>query len=327
MGTAAVVGAGIGGLATAIALRRDGWDVTVFERWPRIVELGTAIGLWPDAQRTLDRLGLGERIRAVGVPYRQGAVRTRRGWRIARLPLKRIEKHGGAPVLMVPRTTLITTLADAIPSDVVRTGVTITDPDRLRRDHDLVVGADGYRSIVRDAFFPGVRARYLGVVAVRGVVDGEFGPAGEVWGRGALVGVTPVERGRTNWYVALRAPTGTKPTVADLRELCADYPDPIPAVLAAATDESLLRHDVHDLAPAPASYVHGTIALVGDAAHAMAPSLGQGACQALVDADCLATELTNAPDVTTALRSYDHLRRRPTQRLARASRLLSRVQA
>ncbi|GAA3394564.1 FAD-dependent monooxygenase [Cryptosporangium minutisporangium] len=342
MSTAAVVGAGIGGLATAIALRREGWDVTVLERWPRIVELGTAIGLWPEAQRALDRLGVGDRIQAVGVPYREGCVRTRRGRRIADLPLKRIEKRGGAPVLMVPRTTLVTTLAAAVPDDVVRTGVDVTDPDRLRREFDVVIGADGYRSAVRDAYFPDVRARYLGVVAIRGVVDGEFGPAGEVWGRGALVGVTPVARGRTNWYVALRAPAGTRPTVAELRARFADYPDPVPAVLDAATDDGLLRHEIHDLGRGPRRYVHGTVALVGDAAHAMAPSLGQGACQALVDADCLAAQLgavssstggraggvgpDTARDVTTALQRYDRLRRRPTRRLARASRLVSRFQ-
>jgi len=327
MGTAAVVGAGIGGLATAIALRRHGWDVTVLERWPHVVDLGTAIGLWPDAQRALDRLGVGERIRAAGVPYREGVVRTRHGRRIAPLPLHRIERRGGAPVLMVPRTTLVATLAEAIPADVVRTGITVTDPEPLRRQYDVVVGADGYRSAIRNAYFSGVRARYLGVVAVRGLVDGEFGPAGEVWGRRALVGVTPVERGRTNWYVALRAPAGTRPTVAELRERFAGYPDPIPAVLDAAIDDGMLRHDVHDLAPTPSTYVHGTVALVGDAAHAMAPSLGQGACQALVDAECLASRLTETASVTTALRSYDRLRRRPTQRLARASRWLSRLQA
>ncbi|MFG1928557.1 FAD-dependent monooxygenase [Cryptosporangium sp. NPDC048952] len=316
MGTAAVVGAGIGGLATTIALRREGWDVTVLERWPRIVDLGTAIGLWPDAQRALDRLGVGDRIRAVGIPYTSGLVRTKSGRMIAALPLRRIEKRGGAPVLMVPRTTLIRTLADAVPADIVRTGVTVDDPEALRREYDLVVGADGYRSAVRAAYFPEVRTRYLGITAIRGVVDGEFGPTGEVWGRGALVGVTPVERGRTNWYTALRAPAHTRLTIADLREKFAGYPDPIPALLDKADD--LLRHDVHDLAPKPRSYVHGNVVLVGDAAHAMAPSLGQGACQALVDADCLATH---------GLENYDRLRRRTTQRLARGSRALSRLQA
>lgn len=294
----------------------------MLERWPRIVDLGTAIGLWPEAQRALDRLGLGEQIRAVGIPYRQGIVRTRRGTKIAALPLRRIEKRGKAPVLMLPRTTLIRILADAVPQEIVRTGVDVTDPAVLSREYDVVVGADGYRSTVRAAYFPEVRPRYLGVTAVRGVVDGEFGPAGEVWGRGALVGVTPVERGSTNWYVALRAPANTRPTIADLRERFADYPDPIPAVLNGATDEGLLRHDIHDLSPAPRTYVHGNVALVGDAAHAMAPSLGQGACQALIDADCLATQLAE-----NVLRNYDRLRRKPTQRLARASRAMARFQA
>ncbi|TQS42459.1 FAD-dependent monooxygenase [Cryptosporangium phraense] len=313
MRTAAVVGAGIGGLAAAIALRNRGWDVTVLERWPQIVDLGTAIGLWPDAQRALGRLGVGDQIQAVGVPYRTAHVRTPKGRRIAPLPLERIERSGGAPVLMVPRTTLIRTLANALPAKTIHTGITVDRPTDL--PHDLIVAADGYRSTIRTAVAPQTRTRYLGFVAIRGVVDGEFGPYGEVWGRGILVGVTPVERGRTNFYVALRAPQHTRPTLDDLRERLAHYPEPIPTVLGLATD--VLRHDVHDLAPALRTYVHRNVALLGDAAHAMAPSLGQGACQALIDADCLATN---------GLENYDELRRRPTQRLARASRLLSRIQ-
>jgi 2-polyprenyl-6-methoxyphenol hydroxylase-like FAD-dependent oxidoreductase len=159
------------------------------------------------------------------------------------------------------------------------------------------------------------------------VVEGEFGPAGEVWGRRTLVGVTPVAPGQTNWYVALGAPEHTRPDLPALRERFKTWPDPIPEVLAAAQEESLLRHDLSDLAHPLSSYVTRNVVLVGDAAHAMAPSLGQGACQALVDADCLAEALAAAPNVTTALQSYDQQRRRPTQRLAKASRLMCQIQA
>ncbi|WP_345408160.1 FAD-dependent oxidoreductase [Nonomuraea salmonea] len=113
-GTAAIVGAGIGGLATAIGLRRIGWEVTVLERWPEINPEGTALGIRPDAQAALAQLGLREELLRRTVPYRQAVIRTPQGERIADLPLERIERKGGAPVLMLSRTSLMNMLVDAL---------------------------------------------------------------------------------------------------------------------------------------------------------------------------------------------------------------------
>lgn len=185
MRSAVVVGAGLGGLATALGLRRSGWQVTVLERWPYVKQVGTALGLWPEAQNALDALGLGEKVGAVGAPYRQAVVRTPDGRPLADLPLAGIERRGGRPVVLVARSALLGVLLDALPDLDLRTSIVDTDVAALRREHDLVVGADGRTSVVRaHAFGLRTRPRYAGFVAWRGHVDIEAGPYGEIWGRG-----------------------------------------------------------------------------------------------------------------------------------------------
>ncbi|GAA2811075.1 FAD-dependent oxidoreductase [Nonomuraea dietziae] len=153
MRKAVIVGAGVGGLTTAIALRAIGWEVSIFERWPRIVAEGTALGIRPDAQAGLAGLGLGERLRERTVPYLRAQIRTPGGRRLADLPLDRIQRRGGAPVRMLSRVSLIEMLVQEVDPATISTGVEITDPAALRADYDLVVGADGVRSAVRQAFF------------------------------------------------------------------------------------------------------------------------------------------------------------------------------
>ncbi|MFD0475816.1 FAD-dependent oxidoreductase [Nonomuraea thailandensis] len=153
-GSAAVVGAGVGGLATAIGLRRAGWRVTVLDRRETLERYGTAFGIHPTAQAALDRLGVGEAFRARALPYRDGLIRSPSGAVLARLPLERIERRAGRPELLISRPYLLDALIAAL--DVpVRYGHDVTDVAALAAEHDLVVGADGINSAVRAAAFGG----------------------------------------------------------------------------------------------------------------------------------------------------------------------------
>jgi 2-polyprenyl-6-methoxyphenol hydroxylase-like FAD-dependent oxidoreductase len=137
-------------------------------------------------------------------------------------------------------------------------------------------------------------------------------------------GMTPQEPGRTNWYAVRTAPEGYRPPEGELRRLFGTWHHPVPQILDRIELDGALRHDLHYLAPLP-SFVRGNIALLGDAAHAMTPELGQGACQAMIDGVALGEAIAGDGDVPSALRRYDRARRRPAQRLAAMSLRVSKL--
>ncbi|BCJ63606.1 FAD-dependent monooxygenase [Polymorphospora rubra] len=333
--SAAIIGGGIGGLATAIRLHHAGWAVRVFERSSHRPATGTALGMWPPALRALDTLGIGARVREIGAPQRGGSLRRPDGSRIGDLDTAAMVRRSGDTVHLISRPALVGLLADALPAGIVELGTEVTngggrlDLAALRAGHDVVVVADGVFSRIRTAVFgAATRPRYVGATAWRGTVDGAVEALTETWGPGRRFGTTPREDGRTNWYATLLTPEGTRfpqGDLAALRDTFAGWHEGVRRVLDTVSPDEMLRHDLYDLDRPLRTYVEGTVALVGDAAHAMTPDLGRGACEALIDGVTIADRLTGTDDVRAALAAYDRERRRPTQRLARIAGLMGRL--
>ncbi|OJF12693.1 FAD-dependent oxidoreductase [Couchioplanes caeruleus] len=327
-GTAAIIGGGIGGLATAIALHRFGWQVTVHERDASIPGTGTALGMWPSALRALDSLGIGNDVRSRGRPQQGGEFRRPDGSTIGVMDTARMQRRTGDAVYLLSRPALLGLLRQAAEQTDLRFGSPINDVAELG-DQDVVVAADGVFSTTRQRLF-GARyqARFTGSTAWRGYVDNMPTDAFvETWGAGAKFGVTPQEGGRTNWYATIRATErdfAPDAELANLRRIFGMWAAPVGTVLDALEEADVLRHDVYVTPPLP-TFVHGNVALIGDAAHAMTPDLGRGACEALIDAVALADCLAAASTVPQGLRAYDRARRRPAQRLARVASTAARL--
>ncbi|WP_280477191.1 FAD-dependent monooxygenase [Nocardia asiatica] len=330
MPEALVVGGGIGGLAAAVAFLRQGWRVEVLERAAEITEVGAGLSLWPNALRALDALGVGEQVRDRAVEEGAAGIRDRAGRWLTRIDAEAIRARYGSPVMM-HRADLVDVLRSALPARAVRTGVAVAE---ARADGtvvhsagtsggDVVVGADGLRSVVRRAVCGAVRPRYSGYTAWRMVVAPHepVTGMGESWGRGERFGYVPLADGRVYCFATANMPEGTPGGgAAELRARFGGWHEPIPALLAAAGEAEVLKHDLYDL-PALKTFVAGRIALVGDAAHAMLPTLGQGACQALEDA----VVLGRVAAAGAGLGDYDRERRPRTRMIASRSRRIGAV--
>jgi 2-polyprenyl-6-methoxyphenol hydroxylase-like FAD-dependent oxidoreductase len=320
---AAIIGGGIGGLATAIALGNDGWRVTVHERDAALPATGTALGMWPAALRALDDIKTGHLVRETGAPQQSGEVRRPDGSRIVT-----IRTPTADPIHLISRPALLRILHRTATATA---DLRFSDPvDRIDGlDADLVVVADGVFSRTREQLFgSGYQARYSGGTAWRGTIDGmATSTFVEVWGRGVKFGVTPQEGGRTNWFAATGAPEGDfhpGAEAATLRRMFGGWAAPVSQVLDAVTEGGILRHDVY-VAPALPTHVSGNAVLIGDAAHAMTPDLGRGACEALIDAVTLAECLRAASTVADGLAAYDSRRRPATRRLSRMAAAAGRL--
>jgi 2-polyprenyl-6-methoxyphenol hydroxylase-like FAD-dependent oxidoreductase len=336
---AVIVGGGIGGLATTIALRSAGHEVVMLERATELAVHGAGLSMAPNALAALDRLGVSDELRRRGGIARRILVRKRRGD-----ILSEIDAHGRAwEVVGVHRADLQDVLVRAAAGADLRPGVTCTGlaesggavaavvEDGSEVEGDVLVGADGIRSVVRARLKGDEPLRYAGYFGWRAVVDFDEPSVQETfsesWGPVLRVGLVTIGQGRLYWFVSELAsadsPLPDHPE-AYFRECLAAWHDPIPSVAAATPPGALTRLPIHDRPPAKV-WGRGRVTLLGDAAHPMTPNLGQGAAQALEDAVALAEALTHAGEPVTALREYERRRIPRTTMIVNRSRQLGRI--
>lgn len=337
--TAVVAGAGIAGLAAAISLARCGWHVTVLERSATIDEVGAGFAMSRNAVAAFRGLGFDDDdVAALGYPTWAGGTWDLHGEPILVLP-DTPAMRASVALIGVHRRRLHAALhRRALESGVevvAGSPVTAVDPGQADgrravvagREADLVVGADGMRSAVRAALFPGKHPVYSGYSSWRAITPGTYGTPElrQYWGPHAEFGILRTADDETYWYgyVAMAERTTLDDELAAARARFTGWAPAVREVLAATPPTAVLRHDVHHLPGALPRFTTGRVVMVGDAAHGTLPTMGQGAATALEDGLCVGL-LVGAPvaaggRLSPALAGFDAARRPRTRALARAS--------
>ncbi|MPV50313.1 NAD(P)-binding protein [Pseudactinotalea sp. HY160] len=344
---AVVVGGGIAGLAAAISLARTGWEVTVAERAATPTELGAGFAMARNAVAAFRALGfdddtvglLGYRTRAAGTWAFDGRpiltladdARTRAAVALIGMNRRRIHhvllERARAVGVDIETGLEVATLSAGAPggAPAVVAG----------READLVVGADGMFSAVRDALFSPHRLTYSGYSSWRALTarTPEVTTLRQFWGPHAEFGLIPVSEELTYWYgyVAMPSRTRLDDELAAARERFAGWARPVLDVMDATEPGAVMRHDVYHLPGGLPSYTHGRVVMIGDAAHGFLPTMGQGVATALEDGACIGLIIGHpvaaGGRLAPALAEFDAMRRPRSRALGRAAMATARIGA
>ena len=341
----AIIGAGIGGLALAGLLSRQGADVTVYEQAKAFQRIGAGIQMSPNAMRVLRALGL--------EPHLRQRAFAPRGWMhrvwdsgeyMSELTFTaEDEKRYGAPYLLLHRGDLHAALHSAVPTELIAFdkklvglersggGVALAFADGSRVVADAVIGADGVHSLVRAFLLGPERPKFTGRVAHRTTFPASLLQGFEIdtctkwWGPDRHIVVYPVDARRQEIYFVTSVPDpgwdveswSTRGEMEEVRRALAGFHGDVQRVLAASP--SVHKWALFERDPLP-RWADGPVVLLGDACHPMTPYMAQGAANALEDAAVLSRCLAEIDDVAEAFRCYQATRLERTARVQLTSR-------
>lgn len=326
-----IIGAGMGGLTTGIALKKFGHKVTIYEQAEKILPVGAAISLWSNGVKCLNYLGLTEQVGKLGGQMDQLAyVDGLTGDTMTQFSLLPLIEEVGQRPYPVARADLQNMLMDEFGREDIqlgkkmvelqeqKDGVLVKFADGTEIKTDLLIGADGTHSITR-AYVLGeqVSRRYAGYVNWNGLVEisEKLTPADQ-WttfvGQGKRVSLMPVADGKFYFFFDVPLPVGLENNRAEYKTLLKQYFEgwcaPVQHLIDALDEQKTNRVEIHDIEPF-AQFYKGRVVIVGDAAHSTTPDIGQGGCQAMEDAIYLARSLQiNTLGLEDALKRYQNKR-------------------
>jgi len=334
-----IVGGGIAGLSLSLALRASPWHVELVERDTGQGRSGTGLAVQPNAMRALRCLGAGAAVERAGAVIERFGYRDQRGARLCDIDLGDLWSEVG-PFIGITRAAL----QDALRPDpdrcrfgtsvtsVTQQGgrVSVSFDDARTAEYDLVVGADGINSDVRRLAVGGPAPAYGGQMAWRSLAPVRPGSLDglQFWlGQDRFFGLCPAGGGTTYGFGNITCARLHEPAAGRIRRLCerfADFGAPVQEYLAAVPQDAGIHCSPIEWLPRTAWY-NGQVVLIGDAAHAMSPMMGQGGCMAIEDALVLAGELGRAPDIPAALAAYAQRRRPRVEWVREQSRALTEL--
>jgi len=322
-----IIGGGIAGLTTALALQKMNLDFIVLEAVPEIKAVGAGISLAGNAMRALTKLGVDEEVKRRGHLISSMIIEDDKGKRISIMDAEKLSREYGLDNVAIHRADLHQVLLTSIDTNRIVTGkkaidfseepggITIFFDDGSKEQGSAAIIADGIHSGLRKKLLPGVSPRYSGYTCWRGVVENRWNiqhHAVETWGSKGRFGYVPIGNNKVYWFACKNAPIKDEMMslfrISDLVDNFKSYTYPIPEILKDTSDADLILSDIVDLKPI-SQYAFNRILLLGDAAHATTPNLGQGACMAMEDALFVAEEINRQPkNIVNAFKSFEQKR-------------------
>ncbi|GGK05984.1 monooxygenase [Lentibacillus kapialis] len=340
----AIIGGGIGGLALAAGLQKINIKAHVFEQAHSFKPLGAGLGIGSNAMLALDRMGIAGDVIKAGMPLHEQRFLNGRLDVMNRIDFSRLKKKFGEETLAIHRADLHEALFDAVDPAYFYFGkqvidfvqhddcVTLRFQDNTRDDFDYVMAADGIRSIFRQTLISDSQPRYAGYTCWRGITEnnGDVPPhiSSEAWSKHGRFGWAPLHGGDVYWFACVNAVEGDAHYAnldkKEAAKLFAHFSPAVERLISEAKDASFLHHDLYDIKPLN-SFVHNRIILLGDAAHAATPNMGQGAGQAIEDAYELMHAIDIEPSMENALAWYEARRVNKTEKVIKLSRQIGRA--
>lgn len=341
-----ILGGGIAGLTTAIALKQKGIRATVFEAAPEIKSVGAGLLLAANAVKAYQRLGMAEKIIARGRLLPQFSILDQKGRIITTADAAKIGRKYGLHNFSIHRSELHEALLSELDPGQLSTGkradgfetlqngqIQIQFADGSTHITDYLIAAEGIHSAIRRQLVPESKPRFAGYTCWRAVIETPQNLAGlavasETWGTDGRFGIVPLAGNKIYWFACINAgqndPVLPQFKMTDLQRVFRHFHEPVVSILENTRDADLIWNDISDLKPIP-HFAFGNVVLVGDAAHATTPNLGQGACQAIEDAVVLADELSRHSDPAEAFAAFERRRLRRTHFIVNTSRKLGTI--
>lgn len=343
-----VVGAGIGGLATALACEQADMDVELYERRenPSETALGAGLHLWSNAITALARLGIDDQVIESGVVVNRHRYLKANGKEIGQIPVASLSVQVGAPTVGVQRRKLHQILVDALTDTVPtygkeatgfeqdRGGVRLRFTDGTTAEGDVLIGADGLHSKVRRQLHGVQPPEYRGMLGWRALVDfddSDRATPGDMvihWGRGVRLVSYYVGENKLYWLALVKSPQDSSTDPELYRSYVVDalngFDNAAQAVVNATSPDAIIRTEICDHDPLKVLGQH-RVTLVGDAAHPMTPDMAQGAGQALEDAVSVARLLAHSDRPDEGLREYESIRLERANGFVEKSRVVNRL--
>ena len=342
-----ILGGGIGGLSTAITLKQEGFDVTVYERHSRPTEIGAGIVCWPNASFVLDQLGVLDKVSKVSGSLNYMNRFSSAGEPIGSLDINELNRLMKYPSYSIIRKDLMSILIQrAIELDIKihyqhevielsdnNSDTTVQFSNGKSIQPDIIIGADGrMQSLTRKYVNGSNEPIYQGFINWVGVFEQEPSIFSELsvsdyWGAGERFGIVPISKTKAYWAGGVvsncineRNPDKYK---SELNSIFSGWPDIITKIINETPQSHINKIYVHDHDPINLWHKNNVV-LLGDAAHSPLPTSGQGACQALEDAWHLAKCLKdNINDISTAFILFTELRKSKTSGITMGGRQLA----